>query len=119
MSELLSLPPHDNSVVFFENDRNVKIWMPAAEYQVMKQQWEQQQTDWWNFVFYGIEPPKPPYDPQVDLKWAWIIPNGSEDRKMCWVDNKTNQAFEADGYEKTTKEIKNFKFVRWCTNFDL
>ena len=52
-----------------------------------------------------------------NLKWAWVIVGKT--RKMCWVDNVTNKAYKADGYDKTNIEIKNFSFERWCTGFDL
>lgn len=52
-----------------------------------------------------------------NLCWAWIKVKGK--RKMCWVDTKTNKAYKADGYAKTSMEIKNFTFERWCTGFDL
>ncbi len=54
---------------------------------------------------------------QDNLKWAWIKIGNT--RKMCWVDNVTNKAYKADGYDKTNIEIKNFSFERWCTGFDL
>ncbi len=52
-----------------------------------------------------------------NLKWAYIMVGKT--RVMCWVDNATNKAYKADGYSKTTIEIKKFTFVRWCTSFDL
>ncbi len=50
-------------------------------------------------------------------KWAWI--QIGHTKKLVWVDNKTNKAYKADGYEKTWIEIKNFTFLRWATTFDL
>jgi hypothetical protein len=50
-------------------------------------------------------------------KWALITVKGEQ--KMCFVDNKTMKAYEADGYKKTSTEIIDFKFNRWCTGHDL
>jgi hypothetical protein len=50
-------------------------------------------------------------------KWAWI--KIANTRKLCWVDNKTMQAYKADGYSPTWIEIKKFTFERWATGFDL
>lgn len=52
-----------------------------------------------------------------NLKWAFI--ETSKGREMCWVDNETMRAYEADGYNQTDKEIKDFTFEHWCTSFDL
>lgn len=38
---------------------------------------------------------------------------------MVWVDTITMKGFEANGYEQTDIEIKDFEFERWCTSFDL
>ena len=50
-------------------------------------------------------------------KWAFIMVANT--KKRAWVDNKTLKAYKADGYEKTWIEIKKYKFLRWCTSFDL
>lgn len=52
-----------------------------------------------------------------NLKWAYIVVGKT--KKRCWVDNVTNKAYKADGYNKTNIEIKDFYFDRWCTGFDL
>ena len=54
---------------------------------------------------------------QKNLRWAWI--KVGEDRKMCWVDEVTDQAYKAEGYAKTDIEIKDFSFERWCRPGDL
>lgn len=53
----------------------------------------------------------------LNLKWAYVYSDG--DRIICFVNNKTMKAYMADGYEKTDIEIKEFKFDRWLTPFDL
>ena len=52
-----------------------------------------------------------------NLKWAFIRKDSK--RKMCWVDNVTNKAYEPNGYNKTDIEIKDFTFERWCRLIDL
>jgi len=51
-----------------------------------------------------------------NLKWAWIYVGNT--KMMAWVDNKTKEAFKADGYEKTNMRWKKYGFTRWCTSFD-
>jgi len=53
----------------------------------------------------------------LNLKWAFVLIDGK--REMCWVDNTTNKAYKADGYEQTDIEIENFSFERWCRLHDL
>ena len=55
--------------------------------------------------------------PIQSKKWAWIEVDGN--RIMAWVDNITMVAYEADGYDETDIEIKEYKFIRWCTPHDL
>ena len=50
-------------------------------------------------------------------KWAYIEIDG--ERQMAAVDNKNGKAYKVNGYEWTWDEIINFKFIRWCTTFDL
>jgi hypothetical protein len=52
-----------------------------------------------------------------NLKWAYVFVGST--RKLCMVDNVTMKAYKVDGYAKTNIEIKNFRFNRWCTSFDL
>lgn len=50
-------------------------------------------------------------------KWAYIYYGNT--KTMAYVDNKTMKAYKADGYEATWMEIPKYKFIRWCTSFDL
>lgn len=89
-------------------------WIPISELELFKQQEAIRKFEEGHALWHGIFPLSVP---ENNLKWAWIKVNG--ERKMCWVDNKTNRAFEAKDYGQTDIEIKEFIFERWCTSFDL
>lgn len=49
--------------------------------------------------------------------WAWLLIKGEE--KLMWYNSTTEKGYWRKGYEATNDEIKDFKFIRFATTFDL
>lgn len=96
------------------------IWIRKSELDAMKRHFTRHENNW----YYLTSTPgalslheKRAKLNEDNRKWAWVTVGKT--RIMCWVDNKTGKAYKSDGYSLTWMEIKNFKFERWCTSFDL
>lgn len=51
-------------------------------------------------------------------RWAWVLVGKT--RKLCWVDNKTMEAYRSDqNRQPTSMKLKYTRFLRWATPWDI
>lgn len=110
-------------VTFTNKETGSMSWISQKEYDLWKELAKKVNERTMNCILWG----KCPEDNRTEaekykdhLKWAWVVIDGQ--RKMLWVNNENNKAYQEDGHYgvvEPLQEVKYDKFERWCTTFDL